>query len=58
MGFMMNKNLYVQDALRLERERNELLAWKLQKANSLNGLLVIACGYLTGLCLIATWGGV
>jgi hypothetical protein len=54
----MNKNLYVSDALRLERERSELLAWKLQKAASLNGLLMIACGYLSGLCLLATWGGV
>ena len=58
MGIMMNKNLYISDALKLERERNELLAWKLSKANSLNALLMIACGYLTGLCLLATWGGI
>ena len=57
MGFMMNNNLYVRDALRLERERNELLAWKLQKAASLNVLLVCCVAYMFGLIGFIYWGG-
>jgi hypothetical protein len=55
MGFMMNKNLYVSDALRLERERSELLAWKLSKANSLNVLQGCCIAYLFGLIGFIYW---
>ena len=57
MGIMMNKNLYVSDALRLERKRNELLAWKLQKAASLKVLLVCCVAYMFGLIGFIYWNG-
>lgn len=55
MGHTMNKNLYYKDALAVEREHSELLAYKLSKAESMCALLACCSGFLLVLCWLLIW---
>lgn len=51
----MQANQLFKDALCVERQRNELLAYKLSKSESMCALLACCSGFLLVLCWLLIW---